>query len=272
MLGTRQRSALVLLLSTFCGSLVLSGTASAACPARPLVVVRATAGGGQTAVKLPPFLRATLICGDTRGLRGFKGVPGKAGADGATGPAGPVGSTGATGPEGAAGATGPIGPMGPTGINGVVGTPGLAGINGTNGINAPTGYAYVYDTSAPTVGVEADVVFSSAGLTSGGITHVAGTAGITLTVAGTYKVTYSVSAVERNQMAVFINGAASPGGGYESADAGQQNTGQMIVAVTAGSVLTIRNHTSPGAVHLQNTAGGSALLAVDASVLIERLA
>jgi hypothetical protein len=270
MFGTRQRRAL-LLLSASCGLLVLSGTASAACLARPLVLVRAAAGGARTAVKLPPFLRATLICGEARGPRGLDGAPGKTGADGAIGATGAVGATGAMGATGYVGPTGPTGPMGATGGTGNNGLPGTPGTNGIDGINAVTGYAYVYDTSGQTVAVEADVLFSAAGATAGGIGHVAGTAGISLAIAGTYKVSYSVTAVGGNQMAVFINGLASPGGGYGSADAGQQNTGQMIVTVASGSILTIRNHTSVAGVVLQNAAGGSALPTVDASVLIERL-
>ncbi|MDX6574012.1 MAG: hypothetical protein QOC86_3168, partial [Gaiellales bacterium] len=50
----------LLLLSVAMGALISSGTASAACLARPLVLMHAAA---RTPVKLPAFLRATMICG-----------------------------------------------------------------------------------------------------------------------------------------------------------------------------------------------------------------
>jgi hypothetical protein len=77
-------------------------------------------------------------------------------------------------------------------------------------------YAYVYNLAADTVLVEADVNFDTNGVLTSGITHVAGTAGITLANSGTYKVTFSLSDTEPNQMALFVNGALVLGTIYGS--------------------------------------------------------
>jgi hypothetical protein len=131
-------------------------------------------------------------------------------------------------------------------------------------------YAYVYNTSLETVQVEDDVSFDTNGLMTSGITHTAGTVGIHLVNAGTYKVTFSVSGTEPNQMALFVTGVLVPGSVYGSGAGTQQNTGQAIINVPAGAVLTIRNHTSAAAVGLQALAGGTQPNA-NASVAIEKL-
>jgi hypothetical protein len=61
-----------------------------------------------------------------------------------------------------------------------------------------------------------DVNFDTNGVLTSGITHVAGTAGITLANSGTYKVTFSLSDTEPNQMALFVNGALVLGTIYGS--------------------------------------------------------
>jgi len=105
---------------------------------------------------------------------------------------------------------------------------------------------------------------------SSGITHDTNTAGITLANSGTYKVTFSVSGTEPNQMALFVNGVLVPGSIYGSGAGTQPNTGQAIVTVADGAVLTLRNHTSSAAVGLQALAGGTQPSA-NASLAIEML-
>jgi BclA C-terminal domain len=131
-------------------------------------------------------------------------------------------------------------------------------------------YAYVYNTAAETVQVGDDINFDTNGVMSSAITHAPGTAGIHLVNAGTYKVTFSVSATESNQMALYVAGVLVPGSIYGSGAGTQQNTGQAIVTVPAGAVLTLKNHTSAAAVGLQAAAGGTQPNA-NASVAIERL-
>jgi hypothetical protein len=114
------------------------------------------------------------------------------------------------------------------------------------------------------------VAFDSNGILSSGITHTAGSSAIILTIAGTYKITFSLSTVEPSQYTAFLNGVAITGSTYGSGAGTQQNNGQVIVAVADGDVLTIRNYTSAAATTLQTLAGGTEA-SVNASVVIEKL-
>jgi hypothetical protein len=252
------RGRVLILLSVASTALVSSGTASAACLARPLVLLHP--GASRSAVKLPAFLRHTLICGMDRGPRGAKG---------------PIGTRGANGATGATGAAGTNGTNGLPGVQGADGAPGADGHIGAVGPIGPAAtrtYAYIYDLAGQSVAVDSAVVFDTNGLTTSDITHTAGTSAITITTAGTYKLAFSVSSINANQMAVFIGGTQVGGGTYGSSDANQQTNGQMIIAILAGDVLTLRNHTSNGTIVLNNHPGGAVgTTAVDASVLIERL-
>jgi hypothetical protein len=131
-------------------------------------------------------------------------------------------------------------------------------------------YAYVYNLAAQTVAIEAPVLFDANGAMTSGITHAAGTAGITLVNAGAYKVTFSASGTEVNQMALFANGVVVPGTVYGSGAGTQQNTGQAIVTFGAGDVLTLRNHSSAAAVGLAAVVGGTQAN-TNASVVIEKV-
>ena len=205
---------------------------------------------------------------------GLTGDTGDTGLQGVQGIQGDVGDTGLQGIQGDVGDTGPIGPPGPNGTTGAdgavggVGPPGPAGPAGTNGLSD---YAYVYNTAAGVVPIEADVTFSANGVLTAGFTHSPATSDITVVAAGVYKIGFSVSGVEPGQFALFVNGTlASPGTIYGSGAGTQQNTGQTILALGAGDVLTVRNHSSAAAVTLQTLAGGTQAN-VNASVLIEKL-
>lgn len=198
------------------------------------------------------------------GLQGTPGVDGVAGAQGATGAAGntgPEGAAGATGATGAAGAEGATGPTGPQGIQ------------GEQGSDAPQGlaaYGYVFSTTNQVVAIGADVQFSDNGTMVGGLSHAPGTSQLTVGTGGDYKVEFSVSAVEPNQFAVFVNGAPAPGGVYGSGAGTQQNEGRLILSLAAGDVVTLQNYQSASAVSLQTLAGGTQTN-VNASLLVERL-
>ncbi|ETT39445.1 hypothetical protein C162_27759, partial [Paenibacillus sp. FSL R7-269] len=166
----------------------------------------------------------------------------------------PAGATGAAGPAGATGATGTAGPAGATGAAG-----GIAQ------------FGYVYNLGAQVVPIEADVSFDTNGLLTPGITHAPGTTTISVTSAGSYEVNFSVSGVEPSQFALFVNGAQVPGTVYGSGAGTQQNTGQAILALSSGDVLTLRNHSSAAAVTLQTLAGGTQAN-VNASIVIKQLA
>ncbi len=211
-----------------------------------------------------------------RGPRGPQGAPG--GPRGATGPQGPQGNTGATGPRGNTGATGPQGPRGATGATGATGprggATGATGPQGPQGATGPAGglsqYGYIYNQGAEVVPIEADVSFDTNGILTTRIIHAVGTSHIHITSAGIYKVTFSVSSVEPNQFALFVNGALVPGTVYGSGAGTQQSYGQAIITLADGDVITLRNHTSWAAVTLQTLAGGTQTN-VNASILIEKL-
>lgn len=91
---------------------------------------------------------------------------------------------------------------------------------------------------------------------------------IAVTHLGNYEVTFSVSGVEPNQFALFINGVLATGTVYGSGAGTQQNKGQATLALAAGDILTLRNHSSAAAVTLQTLAGGTQKN-VNASVVIK---
>jgi len=121
------------------------------------------------------------------------------------------------------------------------------------------------------VPIEADVTFDTNGVLTPGITHAPGGGAIAVVNAGTYKVTFTVTGVEPNQMALFVNGSLAAGTVYGSGAGTQPNVGQAILTLGAGDVLRLRNHSSASGVTLQTLAGGTQTN-VNASVAIEKVA
>lgn len=210
----------------------------------------------------------------TKGASGSTGGTGLTGATGATGAQGITGSTGAQGLVGATGATGATGAQGNTGLTGASGSTGPTGLQGVTGATGATGasqtteYGYIYNTDNQVVPLEADITFSSNGVMTSGISHALGTSSIIFVTAGDYRVNFTVSAIEPNQFALTVNGV--PVESYGSGAGIQQNSGQGIISVLAGDVLTLRNHTSVAAITLQTLAGGTQLNA-NASIIIQKL-
>jgi hypothetical protein len=204
-------------------------------------------------------------------LQGVEGDVGAPVPEGEAGAAGATGEAGATGPGGAEGEPGPEGPPGADGAEGQTGSQGPVGATGPAGSNGLAEYAYLYNVGGQTVPVEGDVNFDSNGVTTAGIKHLLGGAGVEITAAGTYEVNFSVSATEPSQFAIFLDGSVVSGSVYGSGAGTQQNTGQAIVIVPSGGVLTIRNHSSAAAVGLALVIGGSAQSS-NATLLIEKIA
>ncbi|MDF2645791.1 MAG: flagellar hook-length control protein FliK [Paenibacillus sp.] len=75
---------------------------------------------------------------------------------------------------------------------------------------------YIYNVSAQTVPIEADIIFDTNGILKPGITHVPGTTEIAVTNPGNYEVTFSASGVEPNQFALCVNGTPVTGTVYGS--------------------------------------------------------
>jgi hypothetical protein len=130
-------------------------------------------------------------------------------------------------------------------------------------------FGYVFNTSAQTVGINEAVEFDTNGLLTG-LTHVAGEPGIVIGSSGVHEITFSVSAVEPGQFALFSNGVAIPNAIYGSGAGTQQNNGSVLVDLAAGDVITLKNHTSAAAVGLQTLAGGTEVN-VNASIVIKKL-
>lgn len=177
-----------------------------------------------------------------------------AGTTGATGPAGATGAQGIQGIQGSIGAQGPTGAQGSTGATGAL----------------SSAYAYVYNQqAAQVVAIESDIIFDTNGVLSG-FTHTPGTNTVIVINAGIYDISWSVSGVEPNQFALFVNGAPVAGGVFGSGAGTQQNSGELIAALSAGDVLTLRNHSSAAAVSLQTLAGGTQSN-VNAALVIRKL-
>jgi hypothetical protein len=87
---------------------------------------------------------------------------------------------------------------------------------------------------------------------------------------GTYLVKFSVTGTQAGQFTLMDNGDAVAGTTYGAANAPEQDNGEAIVILSAGDVLTLRNHTSSTNVVLETDAGGS-LPTVNASVVIQEL-
>lgn len=111
------------------------------------------------------------------------------------------------------------------------------------------------------------VSFSSSGVLSSGIAHVAGTTDVIVLTAGIYEIDFSASTVAPSQLALFANGVPLSGSIYGSGAGTQQNAGQAIASLPAGAILTLRNYTSSAAVELQPNAGGTEA-STNASILV----
>ena len=215
------------------------------------------------------------VLGQCASIAGITGATGPAGATGAQGIQGIQGIIGAQGPTGATGAQGSTGPQGTTGLQGPAGVTGATGLTGAQGSTGATGalssaYAYVYNQqAAQVVAVESDIIFDTNGALAG-FTHTPGSNTIVVINAGIYDISWSVSGVEPNQFALFVNGAPVAGGVFGSGAGTQQNSGELITALSAGDVLTLRNHSSAAAVSLQTLAGGTQSN-VNAAMIIRKL-
>lgn len=156
-----------------------------------------------------------------------------------------------------------------TGEAGATGVTGATGATGTS----PAGlseYAYIYNTAAQTVPLEADVTFSNNGPIIGAITYTAGSSVIPIGTAGDYAVWFNATGVEPNQFSLFQNGTSVAGGIYGSCAGTQANPGMVIVVAAAGDSLTLRNHSSSAAITLQTLSGGTQVNA-NASILIQKI-
>ncbi|MED2903527.1 MULTISPECIES: hypothetical protein [Bacillaceae] len=166
----------------------------------------------------------------------------------------------------------PVEQQGPTG----------AGATGATGTTGPDlGFAFIFDTTDQTVLANGDVTFSDDGSnnTPGFVAHTPGTtpasAPITINETGTYLITFKVFHQSGTAAFGLFNTGTSmiiPGSSYGDTSGGETLSGQIITALNAGDILTLRN--IDGDTSLQNRVppGASGAHVDSASIVIIRLA
>lgn len=138
------------------------------------------------------------------------------------------------------------------------------------------GYFYNKEVSA-TVAIAAPFPFDTDGpFTASVFAHtasstVATSAPITILVAGTYRVEYSVTVAEARQIALYLNGAVVDSTIYGAATGTVVTTAFAIITAAANDVLTLRNHLSAAALTLVTPSGGTAENTTN-SILIVKIA
>ena len=181
---------------------------------------------------------------------------GQTGPTGATGLAGPTGATGLTGLTGVTGITGPSGPSGPTGASGA-------------GLNA---YGYIYVLASPTsatVAAETDITFTNNGPLVG-VTHIANSGSLATSSAGQFAVIWKVN--HHVWRWIRVRGGRQWHRG--SVDQRQrvscpgQVSGDSIITLAAGDVVTLRNNSAVAATLDQSPGVGASMTIkqLDASV------
>jgi BclA-like protein len=133
-------------------------------------------------------------------------------------------------------------------------------------------YAYIYDLSPPdlasTVAANAQVPFAHNGPMTAGITYLSN-GQITIATAGVYRVEFIASVNEAGQLDLEQNNVAVPETVYGRATGTSQISGQVILDVAAGDILTLKNVSSTALTFTPNAGGTHP--DVSASIVIERL-
>jgi hypothetical protein len=172
-----------------------------------------------------------------------------------------TGAAGANGPQGAKGDPGQAGPMGEAGE---AGPPGPAGPSSYGEF-----YALMPGDNAATVAPGTAVDFPQNGPGVGGISR-SGVDTFLLSESGTYRVSFDVSVTEAGQLDLSVNGIELPYTVVGRATGTSEITGESLVTVSAGSILSVNNPAGNStALTITPLAGGTH--AVAASLVIERL-
>jgi hypothetical protein len=101
----------------------------------------------------------------------------------------------------------------------------------------------VYDTSgSQVVTAGTDVTFDSNGPLSG-VTHTAGTAAVTVPIAGTYQIYYAVNITAGTgaTISIAVNGTVDASTSIDLLSATGETSGDTMLTLAAGDVLTLRN-------------------------------
>jgi hypothetical protein len=111
----------------------------------------------------------------------------------------------------------------------------------------------------PTIAIDAEVPFTSAGASFGGIVRNGVTIGeFVLPNIGVYDISWMVSVAEAGQLALFLNGVFQPETLAGRATGTNQITNRVLVTTTsANSIIKIVNHSSASALTLTPLPGGT---------------
>ncbi|MCK9574406.1 MAG: collagen-like protein [Clostridia bacterium] len=128
----------------------------------------------------------------------------------------------------------------------------------------------MYNNTTQTVAVGTDVTFSTNGRIVGSITHVAGASTIVVNETGDYDITYTVTtALEgTGQFSLFLNGIVVTGTRFGTV--GDEVVGSVIIRITTGDTLTLRNDLTLVPIVLATTTGGT-LQVENASITLKRI-
>jgi hypothetical protein len=124
--------------------------------------------------------------------------------------------------------------------------------------------------NAATVAANAPVAFPQDGPASGGIAVRVDAFSFTVVNAGDYEVSWQVSFTEAGQLQLALNGAGLPDTVIGRATTTNQGSGNTIVTIGAGQVLSVINPAgNPTALTITTDAGGTH--SVSATLSIKRL-
>lgn len=137
------------------------------------------------------------------------------------------------------------------------------------------GFAYIYDTTIQNLLANDPVTFNTNGIITpaGFVTHVPGTAPITINQRGTYQITYEVFAFGNAPsfsfaFALFNGDNQIAGSNYGSNNSNVTTSGQVITILNAGDVLTLRALNSSVLFNITN----AGIPVISASIIIDKIA
>ncbi len=133
------------------------------------------------------------------------------------------------------------GPTGATGPRGLIGPPGPQGPAGPGRVPQ---YAFIYNISEQTIPIGANVPFDTNGIITAGISHLPGSEEVHFHVDGDYQIIFLLVAHDIAQFGLFLNNRLLPGSIHGVGTSNAINSGFVIEAITAPSVLTLRNYHS----------------------------
>lgn len=216
------------------------------------------------------------------GFTGFTGPQGAIGLPGNTGNTGATGSTGLTGPQGVRGAQGAAGAAGNTGPTGFTGSTGFTGNSGAAGFGAGDAaflYAYFTGVTSVTGGTVALVGSASVPFTNSVVTNnllTPASTDIQVLTTGIYEVLFTISTTQTSLFSVALNGSlTTPNSLYSSGSATpSKNTGRVVIAATAGDVISVRCANGIGNSRVVATTGltGTDNQNIAASIVVRQIA